>query len=115
MAGCWFKNNSVAISVAGGTIQCTSAGVRIEGTNGQALGGLNPQYGLICRGFWEISTISLNGGMAAGVTVVGQYDVAGIHFSQQGVNKRLWYPAIRWRTKRDVGFCSRFAVQSVLP
>ena len=82
LAGSWFKNNSVAISVAGATVACIFAGVRIEGANGQAPGGLNPQYGLICEDVGNNNKLS--GGMAAGVTVVGQYDVAGIHFSQQG-------------------------------
>ena len=76
IAGCWFKNNSVAIncvSVGGATGLATFLGLRIEGTNGQAPGGANPQYGILC-GNSEVTSFC----MFAGITVTGQYDVAGI-------------------------------------
>jgi hypothetical protein len=83
MAGCWFKNNSTAIWAKRSTAYCTFAGIRIEGTNGQAPSGLNPQYGILLdtqTGGGSPLLASLLGG----ITVVGQYDGAGIYISWQG-------------------------------
>lgn len=73
LAGCYFKNCGTGINFHGGSSGATIAGIRIEGTNGQARGGLNPQYGIFSdRGQPGSSILS-------GVIVTGQYDVAAVH------------------------------------
>lgn len=88
VAGCWFKNNSTAISFAGnGTSAGSGAdnvfiGLRIEGTNGQAPGSANPQYGIILGTSGSGTGPSF--GVFAGIVVTGQYDIAGISIPGSG-------------------------------
>lgn len=70
ISGCWFKNNGTAISLAGGSEGLIEA-CRIEGANGAAPGGTNPQYG--------IHIPSGNGTVLyRGIVVTGQFDIAGV-------------------------------------
>ena len=74
-AGCWIKNCSIGINVNASTSICSLLGIRIEGTNGQAPGGGNPQYGIING---QITSGFLSQSLIAGVTVVGNFAQAGI-------------------------------------
>ena len=92
MSGCWFKNNSIAINFS---VSCACAifGVRIEGTNGQAPGGLNPQYGIL-------SGTGGGGGLLgvallAGITIIGQYDIAGVYLFAQSFYLNPQYMSVQ--------------------
>ena len=73
--GNWFKNNSTAITGAGNIL----SGNRIEGANGAAPGGANPQYG--------INNISF--GLYAGMIITGAYDKAGFNITNSGINSEF--------------------------
>ena len=76
VSGCHFKNCGTALY--GGSGQGLVEGVLIEGTNGQAPNGANPQYGIqLYSGGSGGST-----GLYRGVLVTGQYDVAGISIAE---------------------------------
>ncbi len=78
VTGCWFKNCSIAIRYRTSTSGCLFQGLRIEGTNGQAPSGGNSQYGLLFGDGGSGTTARET--QFAGITVTGQYDVAGISF-----------------------------------
>ena len=72
VAGCRFKNCSTGIYIHGSVDLATIIGISIEGTNGQAPSGGDPQYGIYSpRG-------SIGNSMVAGVIVTGQYAVAAV-------------------------------------
>ena len=79
MFGCWFKNNSIAIN-NNASNSCKIIGCRIEGTNGQAPGGTDPQYGIL-DGFGGADPSKISNSLVAGLVVTGQYDVAGIQIN----------------------------------
>jgi hypothetical protein len=72
VAGCWIKDCGIGFNAFASTSLATVIGLRIEGTNGQAPGGTNPQYG-IYKG--------MSYSMLAGITIVGQFDVAGLYMA----------------------------------
>lgn len=78
VTGCWFKNNSIAIDFRASSSGCVFAGLRIEGTNGQAPGGANPQYGIKTGGGG--SGTEVGAAMFAGIAITGAFDVAGFFF-----------------------------------
>lgn len=82
IAGCWFKNNSIAIDVSGGALSfSTVSGCYIEGTNGQAPGNTNPLFGIL-----DGASGSSNGSNYTtwrGIVVTGQYDTAAIRIYHQ--------------------------------
>ena len=73
--GCRFKNCSIGINLLGSIDLPTFVGIRIEGTNGQAPSGGDPQYGILS------SRGSIGNDMFAGIIVTGQYAVAAISLS----------------------------------
>ena len=82
MTGCSFKNNSIAMNFQTSNGNCLFSGIIIEGTNGQAPGGLNPQYGILAGNGGASGNIGSS--LFAGVTVVGNYDVAGVYIFGAG-------------------------------
>lgn len=76
IAGCWFKNNTVAINCPHAGSQLTIVGIRIEGTNGQGPSGGDSNYAI--QNGSSSSTMSQS--LIGGVTVLGQYDTTGIYF-----------------------------------
>ena len=97
IAGCWFKNNSIAINLAHSAGLATIIGCRIDGTNGQAPGGLNPQYGILNGS--NGSGSQADNGLFAGISVTGQYDGAGIFFpgnSQLQTSKVDGVQSVQW-------------------
>lgn len=122
VSGCRFKNNSVAIKfLTGGS--ATYCGLRIEGTNGQAPGGTNPQYGIQC-GNPGSGTIAHNA-LFAGISVTGQYDIAGIYinggefFQQQntfmGVTSVNSGSGVAWDFPLSVATSAKFFACNVAP
>jgi hypothetical protein len=73
ISGCRFKNNSVAIRGDMGV--SLLEGLHIEGANGAAPGGRNPQYGILMGAGLIGQTLF------RGIIVTGQYDVAGIYLT----------------------------------
>ena len=69
VSGCTFNNCGTAVLGIGGSVRFV--GNVITGTNGAAPGGTNPQYGINMGA-------SGSGGLVAGVTITGQFDIAGI-------------------------------------
>lgn len=78
--GAGSKNNSIGINIAQSTSQATIIGIRIEGATGQAHGGGDPQYGILTGAMGGFQG-SIASAMLAGITVVGQFAVAGIYMA----------------------------------
>ena len=102
IAGCSFKNCSVAISSPHSAALLTLVGIHIEGANGQAPGGLNPQYGLLDGS----SNSTIGNSLIAGISVVGNYDGVGMYFpgsSQGQTNLVAGVQSVSWNVSPQPG------------
>jgi Pectate lyase superfamily protein len=81
LLGCYFKNCGTAINISVGGVGVH--GVYIEGTDGQAPGGTNPQYGMYIAGG--------GGSTFEGITVTGQYDQYGIYVEGESTTQLKAY------------------------
>lgn len=77
VAGCWFKNCGTVLQCVGAGHGAAFRGIVIEGTNGQAHGGSDPQYGIFL-GTTGSGTLPTNY-LFEGISISGQFDQACVY------------------------------------